>query len=96
MMEFIMKHLHIHIDNKLERIEMKLSELLAQNVSIKGTLSAAEAKILAKIANLQAALDKVSAELLDATLTEAQVQSIMDLQAAAAELNDIVPDENTG
>jgi hypothetical protein len=78
---------------KTERIIcMKLSELLAANVSIKNQLNKAEAEIVAKIAALQAAVDTLTASLADVELTAEQAQSVTDLQTAAQALDDLNPD----
>ena len=71
---------------------MKLSELLTVNESVKGQLNKAEAEITAKLADLQAAVDNLTAQLADVTLTDAQAQSVADVQAAAQALDDVVPD----
>jgi flagellar motor switch protein FliM len=82
-----------HTLTHLEReIIMKLSELLFQNTSIKNQLNKVEVEIVAKLAELQAAVDKLTENLADITLTDEQTQSVLDVQTAVDALDKIVPD----
>lgn len=72
---------------------MKLSELLAINESVKDQLNKVETEIVAKLAELQAAIEKLTTDLADVVLTDAQAQSVADVQAAVQKLDDIIPDQ---
>jgi lipase chaperone LimK len=84
-----------HTENKLREIIMKLSDVLTQNVSIKNQLSKVDKEIVARLNDLQAAVDKLTADLADAPLTEEQAASFADVQTAVQSLDDITPDEVT-
>ena len=71
---------------------MLLSEILEINQSIAGQLSKVEAEIVAKFADLQAAIDNLTTQLADAPLSEAQADSVNELLAAAQRLDDLTPD----
>ena len=71
---------------------MLLSELLAVNVSLKDQLTKIDLEIVAKLAELQAAIDKLTQQLGDVVLTAEQVQSITDLQSAVDALDNLNPD----
>jgi len=81
-----------HDNHTIKDILMKITELLTINQSIKGQLNKAEKEIVAKIAELQTAVDALTAQLADATLTPEQEQSVTDVQAAAQALDDLNPD----
>jgi|SRR5450631_36113 len=81
-----------HVTHLLKEIEMRLSELLQQNVSVKNQLNKAEAEIVAKVNALQASIDKLTADLADVELTEEQTQSVLDLQTAADALDNLAPE----
>jgi hypothetical protein len=81
-----------HVIQLLKEIEMKLSDVLKSNVSIKNQLNKVEVEIIEKVNVLQAALDNAVANLSDVTLTDEQSQSVLDLQTATDALDNIVPD----
>jgi len=76
-------------------ILMKISDLLTINTSIKNQLNKAEKEIIEKVAALQAAIDKLTAGLSDANLTDEQAQSVLDLQTAVQALDDLNADAVT-
>ena len=71
---------------------MNLSELLLANQSIQSQLSKVEAEVVAKLSELQAAIDKLMADLADAPLTIEQAESVTEVQNAVQALDDIIPD----
>ena len=83
---------HQHFTQAERLILMKISELLTINESVVGKLNNAESKIVAAIAALQASVIKLTADLADAPLTEAQANSVNDVVAATQKIDDIVPD----
>jgi len=86
--------LNIHYPNPvIEEIKMKLSELLAANVSLAGQVNHVETEVVNKLADLQAAIDKLTAALADVELTAEQAQSVADLQTAVQALDDIIPED---
>jgi len=87
-----MKHLHIHIHNNMREIEMKLSELLTQNESMAGQLSKVETEVLGALDALKATVAQLTADLADAPLTDAQAQSVANVQAGIDKLDALVPD----
>jgi hypothetical protein len=91
-MDFLM-HEQTHILTRLERtILMNLEELLTTNESIKNQLNKAETELVARLADLQASVDKLTAALASVELTPEQEQSVTELQAAAQALDDLTPD----
>ena len=78
--------------HQLEEIKMLLSDLLTINTSVSGQLSKVEAEVTARFAELQAAIDNLTALLADAPLTDAQAASVNDVAAAAQRLDDLNPD----
>ena len=89
-----MKHLHIHIHNNMREreIEMKLSELLTQNESMAGQLSKVETEIIGALDALKATVAQLQLDLADAPLTDAQAQSVANVQAGIDKLDALVPD----
>jgi len=81
-----------HIERK---ILMKLEELLQINVSMKDQLTKIDVEIVAKLAELKAAIDELTQQLADVELTEEQAQSVNDVQDAVNALDDIIPDAIT-
>lgn len=70
---------------------MLLSELLTINHSISGQLNAAETRILAAAAKLDATIVDLKAQLANVALSAEQEQSVNDVIAAAKGIDDIVP-----
>jgi hypothetical protein len=87
-----MKHLHIHINNNMREIEMKLSDLLTQNESMAGQLSKVETEVLGALAEMKATVAQLTVDLADAPLTDAQAQSVANVQAGIDKLDALVPD----
>jgi len=83
------KYLITHFEKE---IRMKLNELLQINNSIKDQLSKIDQEIIAKLAELQAAIDNLSQQLSDVELTAEQAQSVQDVQDAVTALDNLVPD----
>jgi hypothetical protein len=77
----------------VRKIEMLLSELLTKNQSIAGKLNKVEAEIVKKIADLQAAIDKLTAQMGDIELTPEQTASFDELQTIADSLDSLTPDQ---
>jgi hypothetical protein len=75
----------------LRRIEMLLSELLTKNQSIAGQLNKVETEIVKKIADLQEAIDKLTAQMGDVELTAEQTASIEAIQTAVDALDNLTP-----
>jgi uncharacterized coiled-coil protein SlyX len=73
-------------------IIMKLSEIFTINTSLAGQLNKVEAEVVAQVAALRAAIDQLTADLTDVTLTAEQAQSITDLQTIVQKLDDLNPD----
>jgi len=71
----------------LRRIEMLLSELLTKNQSIVGQLNKVEAEIVKKVADLQAAIDKLTEQMGDVELTAEQTASFDAVQTAVDALD---------
>jgi hypothetical protein len=87
----------INQPTKTERkILMKLSELLTINESLVGQLSHIESEVVDKLAELQTAIDNLTANLADVELTPEQAQSVLDVQVAVQELDDIIPEPIPG
>jgi len=88
--------MHIHIHNyhhsDLENITMKLSDVLSQNESFKNQLNKVELEVLTRQAELQEAIDQLTAALADAPLTDEQAASFAAVQTAIQALDDINPD----
>jgi len=76
----------------LEKILMKLSDLLAINTSLVGQLSKIDTELVIKIDVLQAAIEDLTAQLADAPLSDEQAASVQAVQTAVDELDAIVPD----
>jgi hypothetical protein len=87
----LIKH-HPHNTNTEREIIMKLEELLTINNSIKDQLTKIDQEIIAKLADLQAAIDQLNQQLADVELTAEQAQSVQDVQDAVQALDDIIPD----
>jgi hypothetical protein len=73
-------------------IIMLLKDLLTINNSIKDQLTKIDQEIIAKLADLQAAIDQLNQQLADVELTAEQAQSVQDVQDAVQALDDIIPD----
>jgi hypothetical protein len=84
------KYLITHLEKE---ILMKLSDILQQNESIKSQLNKAEVEIVKRVADLQAAIDKLTQQLADVELTPEQAASFDELKVAAQALDDINPDD---
>ena len=85
-------HEHPTYTHAEHEIIMLLSELLKINQSVKDQLSKVEVEVSTRFNALQAAIDKLTADLADAPLSEAQANSVNDVVAAAQRLDDINPD----
>jgi hypothetical protein len=72
---------------------MLLSELLTKNQSIAGKLNKVEAEIVKKIADLQAAIDKLTAQMGDIELTAEQTASFDEVQTIVDSLDSLTPDQ---
>ena len=66
---------------------MLLSELLTKNQSIVGQLNKVEAEIVKKVADLQAAIDKLTEQMGDVELTAEQIASFDAVQTAVDALD---------
>ena len=66
---------------------MLLSELLTKNQSIVGQLNKVEAEIVKKVADLQAAIDKLTEQMGDVELTAEQTASFDAVQTAVDALD---------
>ena len=71
---------------------MKLSDLLTLNNSLYGQVTKIDAEVTAKLAELQAAIDNLTAILVDAPLTDEQTASVDAVVAAVQKLDDIILD----
>jgi hypothetical protein len=90
-----MHHITIkyHSDSlSFKDIIVLLSDLLTINTSLAGQLNKVETEVLGKFAELQAAIDNLTAQLADAPLSEAQALAVNDVVAAAQRLDDLNPD----
>jgi hypothetical protein len=76
----------------LENLDMKLSELLLANESMSGQLSKIDTEINAKFDELNGAVNTLTVELADASLTPAQADSVAAVQAKVDALDSIVAD----
>jgi hypothetical protein len=80
------------IAKRQKRLLMKLSDLLTLNNSLYGQVTKIDAEVTAKLAELQAAIDNLTAILVDAPLTDEQTASVDAVVAAVQKLDDIIPD----
>ena len=71
---------------------MRLSDLLTLNNSLYGQVTKIDAEVTAKLAELQAAIDNLTAILADAPLTGEQAASVDAVVAAVQKLDDIILD----
>jgi len=71
---------------------MRLSDLLTLNNSLYGQVTKIDAEVTAKLAELQAAIDNLTATLADAPLTGEQASSVDAVVAAVQKLDGIIPD----
>lgn len=85
-------HEHPTYTHAEHKIIMLLSELLKINQSVAGQLNKVETEVNTRFAALQAAIDKLTADLADAPLSEEQANSVNDVVAAAQRLDDISVD----
>jgi propanediol dehydratase small subunit len=80
------------IAKRQKRILMRLSDLLTLNNSLYGQVTKIDAEVTAKLAELQAAIDNLTATLADAPLTDEQASSVDAVVAAVQKLDDIILD----
>jgi hypothetical protein len=81
------------LNHVLKEISMKLSDVLSANVSIRDQLTKAEVEIVKRVADLQAAIDKLTQQLADVELTPEQAASFDEVKATAQALDDLNEDE---
>jgi hypothetical protein len=87
----LIKH-HPHNTHTEREILMKLEELLTINNSIKDQLTKIDQEIIAKLADLQAAIDALTQQLSEVELSEEQAASVTAVQDAVNALDAIIPD----
>jgi hypothetical protein len=73
-------------------INMKLQDLLTINNSIKDQLTKIDQEIIAKLADLQAAIDALTQQLSEVELSEEQAASVTAVQDAVNAIDAIIPD----
>ena len=71
---------------------MRLSEVLLINNSLANQLSKIDTEITTKFAELQTAIDDLTSQLADVTLTPEQQASVDAVVASVQTLDDLVPD----
>jgi hypothetical protein len=81
-----------HLTHLIREINMKLSDVLTQNTSIKAQLNKAEAEIVKRADNLQSSIDKLNQQLANVELTDEQAASFEEVKVAAQALDDLNSD----
>jgi hypothetical protein len=80
------------LNHNLKEISMKLSDILAANVSLKDQLTKVDVEIVKRLGDLQTAIDELTQQLADLELTEEQAASFDAVKVAAQALDDLTPD----